>query len=350
MPLRRNFAPAGLLALATTVVVTLAPRPAQAQDGASALFASHDPLRMTLEAPLRTITRDRSQDSEESPATATITSPDGTVFVTSVDVRTRGNFRLRRDICPFPPLRLDFPRGDLDGSVLDGQNRLKLVTHCRDSEESEQNTLEEYLVYRIFNALTDRSFHVRLVRSTYVDTESDDEPLTRWSFLIENGDLVAERLGGTVLESSKLHPARVRTRTAILAALFQFMVGNTDFSFYGDHNVLLVETPETVIPVPYDFDWTGLVDARYALPDPALPIRSVRQRYYRGLCRPGTDFAELYRHFEERRPEIEALVTEQPGLADNARRKALEYIGDFYEIIGNEGRRRRMIEESCLRV
>ena len=63
-------------------------------------------------------------------------------------------------------------------------------------------------------------------------------------------------------------------------SVFQYMVGNTDWSMVRFHNVEVSRTPRGVyVPVPYDFDWTGLVSTRYARPNEGLGIRSVRQRF-----------------------------------------------------------------------
>ena len=348
------------LILAATAAVLHAPVGAQSQpvslfNGAdllgqepSPLFASHEPLNLRLVADFDEITDDRSQDSEEGDGTAIVTTPDGSSFTVPVQIRTRGNFRLQSWVCPFPPLRLDFPKEEVGGSVLSGQDKLKMVTHCRDRDRYEQNILKEFLVYRFFNQLTDRSFQVRLARVTYVDTGSRGQPVTRWGFLIEDEDQMAARLGGEILEVEELHPARILGVNAATVTIFQFMVGNTDFSLYRDHNMKLVQTADDgVIAVPYDFDWTGLVDSPYAIPDPTVGSRSVRQRIFRGLCRPGVDYAEHYRRFREVREAIEALVVSQPGLTQETAEDVLDYLNEFYEIVGDEKAAREDIEEEC---
>jgi hypothetical protein len=203
---------------------------------------------------------------------------------------------------------------------MEGQDRLKLVTFCRDRDNYEQNTLKEYLAYRIHNLLTDESFQVRLASITYLDVAGRDSPVERWGFVIEANEELAARLGGEVWEPEEdvVNPGRIPTPSAISVALFQYFIGNTDFSIYARHNMVLVDSSDRgVVAVPYDFDWSGLVSAPYATPDASLGTRTVRDRLYRELCRPGVDFQAYFAHYQSKRAEIEALIRDQVGLSEN---------------------------------
>ena len=208
----------------------------------------------------------RKEDSEYRPGVVTVTAYDGSQRESELKVKTRGKFILKT--CRFPPLRLNLPKGSLGGTVCDGQKKIKLVTHCRDGEGDEQNLLKEYLVYRTYNLITGRSLRIRLVRITYVDTSGDDDSITRFAFCIEEEDAIAERLGGIILHINQVHPKHLSARESARMAVFQYMVGNTDWSMISFHNVELLRTAEGVhVPVPYDFDWAGFVAPSYAKPD-----------------------------------------------------------------------------------
>ena len=127
------------------------------------MFASDDVLHVTVAGPISTLA-ENMDGKEELPFVLTAEGVEH-----AIAVRNRGNSRLR--VCEFPPLRLDFDRDATAGTVFEGQNKLKLVTHCRNYDRGEQDMLEEYLTYRLFNALTDASFRVRLLRIRYVDTD-----------------------------------------------------------------------------------------------------------------------------------------------------------------------------------
>lgn len=343
------------LAVLVLLPATATAQTAVASDPAAAtsepmLFESHEPLELTIRANFDDLKGDRSQEEDDRPGSLTVTTAGGTTLDLSLQVKTRGRFRLQRSTCHMPPLRINLKKGELDDTFLDGQDKLKLVTHCRDHDRFEENVLEEYLIYRMFNTLTDNSFRVRLARITYVDTSGRDDPLTRYGFLIENDELMAERLGGELIELEEddlVHPARITGANAALVTIFQYMIGNTDFSMFRGHNFKIVDTGETILPVPYDFDWSGFVNAPYARPDRNLGIRSVKQRLFRGLCRADVDYDHFYRLFREKRPEIEALVREQEGLSRNAAEDAVDYLAGFYDTIDDEKRARRSIQDAC---
>lgn len=322
---------------------------------AAPLFASGALLELRIESDFDQILDDRDEENPEHEGRVFVREADGSETEWPAQVRTRGRFRLQSNTCEFPPIRLNFPKSEVEGGIFEGQDKVKLVTHCRDRYE--QQVLREYLVYRIYNEITPESFRVRLARVTYVDTSGKEDPVTRIAFFIEMEEALAERLGGTVIAdedlAAGLHPARVSNAEAARVNLFAYMVGNTDFSLYastgeGLHNIVPIEREGGgVLPVPYDFDWTGMVDAPYARPDRSLGIRRVTDRIYRGLCRPGLDYAAAYASFQAARPGIDAVVGSLELLTDDSREDVVDFLNDFWETIEDERDARRRIEEAC---
>ena len=318
----------------------------QARPGA--LFASHEPLELTLEADFSQLEEDREEDSPERPAAVFLSRPNAEPLRIDAQVRTRGKFRLQRRTCQLPNLRLNFPKKQLEGTVLEGQDKLKLVGYCRDRDDFEQNVLEEYAVYRAYNLVTDVSFRVRLARITYRDTSGKREPITRYGFLLEDDDALAERVGGKRVEAAAVPPVSFDAEAATMMALFQYMVGNTDWSMVQFHNSELVQLPDgKLVPVPYDFDFSGVVNAPYAAPDPSLGTRSVRERVYRGFCRAEVDMKKAYDAFGVWREAFDGLFRGQQGLDPENAERAVEYLDDFYEVIGSERRAGVAIERAC---
>ena len=351
---------AAALALCGTVALSALPSAVGAQSGpvpgpVAPLFAEETPLVLRIEADFHQLKDDREEDNEERPGRVVRVEADGTESEWSVQVRTRGRFRLQSDTCDFPPIRLNFVKGEVEGGIFDGQDKIKLVTHCRDRYEDE--VLREYLVYRIYNELAPESFRVRMARVTYVDTAGEEDTIERMAFFIEMEEALAERLGGTIIPDEELadglHPARIPSALAARVTLFAYMVGNTDFSMYsstgeGLHNIVPIQMEGgRVMPVPYDFDWTGLVNAPYARPDRSLGIRRVTDRVFRGLCRPDVDWPAQYAAFQARRGAITALVDGLEGLSDDGREDARDFLDEFWETIGDERDARRRIEEAC---
>ncbi len=322
---------------------TLAPSSAKPP---ATLFATAEPLVFTLATDLKRLLGDRGAKRVEHRATLRYVAADRDTVSLHVDVRTRGIFRLKE--CSFPPLRLDFPESRVQGTAFAGQDKLKLVTHCRGSGRFEQNVLQEYVLYRIFNVLTERSFGARLAHVTYVDTTGRDEPLTRYGILLESERELARRLGVTLVESAAVHDLRIDPDDLTLVAVFQYLIGNTDWSVWGRHNITIVrDTAGALFAIPYDFDFAGVIAAPYAIPAPQLPIKSVRERLYRGFCQPDTLLASVLARFRAAKDSIYALYRSVPDLSEREMRQALDYFDAFYRTINDPGAARRAFVRGC---
>ena len=320
------------------------------------LFASHEIIDVTFEGPLKSIFRERGQDSEYHDAVLWYEDESGERVTLDVGVKTRGKFRLQRNICDFPNVRLNFKSGQVEGTLFSGQDRVPVVAHCQDrKDEYEQFGLQEYLVYRTFNQLSDVSVRVRLARITWIDLEEDRDTVTKFGFFLEHFDNMAARNGWEVLEVPVVPPEQQDQHQLTLFEVFQFMIGNTDWDpFTADegenccHNAVLVGTMAgPVIPVPYDFDWSGVISTPYARPDPKLGIGHVRDRRYWGVCRPAGEFAPIFALFNEKRDVMYDLWRNQEGLEEKKIRESLEYLDEFYEIINDSRKAEREIVRRC---
>jgi hypothetical protein len=263
-------------------------------------------------------------------------------------VRTRGKWRLRN--CEFPPLRLDFAAAAVRGTPLEGLRRPKLVSYCRNADLYEQYVLQEMQLYRV-QALVTRYHHlVRPLRVRYVDARGGRTIATRFAFLLEEPEVMAKRLGVRHVEHQGATPEHLDPAASATLGVFEYMIGNTDWSIAALHNVELLAGDQTHYPVAYDFDHSGAVNANYALPDPKLPIKRVRERLYRGYCVPDSAFAQAFDTVLARRAEIAALYDDQIGrlMDPGARKRTLEYFDGFYRIIGDPRAAKREIVDRCL--
>ena len=105
------------------------------------------------------------------------------------------------------------------------------------------------------------------------------------AFFIESEQEMASRLGGRPVKPRIISPKGMDSTAYDRMCLFQFMIGNTDFGAYTRHNVKVVGFKgRPPIPVPYDFDYSGLVAADYAIPSTDLPIQNVEERYFLGFA------------------------------------------------------------------
>lgn len=336
------------------------PALAESRSDADPLFRSDDVLEITLSGELRALARDRKEVPERRPGTLSYAGPDGNPVTLNVSLEPRGKSRRDREVCTFPPLWVHFDKAGVKDTLFAKQKRLKMVTYCRSPESFQDYVLKEYLAYRIFNRLTDTSFRVRLLRVRFAEGGDERNPLVRYGFFIEHKQRLAKRLDKAVVEPEEpISPARLEPQQAAIAELFQFVVSNTDFSFIAPpvddvccHNAILLgpddakeasaspagESPVPYLPVPYDFDRTGLVDPPNGAPAEELGQRSFRDRVYRGFCRDPVYLEVAVAATLNARSDIEALIRTQPGLGDRSRERALRYLADYYDLVGDPKR------------
>jgi len=327
------------------VLIALLVAQAPSSSGSS-LFLDHAPLTLRLATDLRALFHDRGEHKKDHPATLRYgTAPDtGSI---KVKLRTRGIFRLAR--CAFPPIRVDLPSHKVEDTPFGGRDRIKLVTHCQSAQSYERNLLREYALYRVFNALTDTSFRVRLAHMTYLDSAHTDT-VARYGFLIEPDLELAGRLGAEVLETANVHDLITDPSYMTLVAVFQYLIGNTDWSVWGRHNIAIFSVkaePHTLFAVPYDFDYSGAVGAPYAIPPQTLPIHSVRERLYRGYCQPDSILFKVFARFRAAKDSIYAAVRAVPDLSEKDVRGLLDYFDDFYRAIDNRAVVQRDFMRAC---
>lgn len=320
----------------------------------SPLFRTATPLELTLTVNIRRILGDRDTTKHEHPyrsATLAYRDTAGRPVTLPAEVRVRGIWRLQN--CHFPPLRLRIAKQAADPTVFDRQRRPKLVTHCRNSDEFEQYVLHEYAIYRMHALVTPVALMSRLARITYLDSASGKPITTRAAIFLEDEDNLAERLSGRVLEVKGVPPGQLEPFDTFVMSLFQYMIGNTDWSVPGLHNIQIIQADSGTLPrhlaLAYDWDFTGLIRTRYSVPDQRLRIRNVRDRLYRGVCPSGPDMTKAIALFNDKRAAILAVYDEVPGLQPSVARDGREYIEDFFRIINDPRRVRRDIIGECER-
>jgi hypothetical protein len=326
------------------LIVLLSPVPALG----TPLFDSHDVIEVRLTGPLTAVFED-TEEREYKP----FTLESGGVSL-PLKVRLRGHSRVR--VCDFPPLKLNFPEDLAPGTVFYGQDKLKLVTHCRNHERGEQDLLEEYAAYRIFNLLSDVSYRVRLLNIHYVDSQGqlDKDASPRHAFVMESREELAERLGAEPVTLKGLPRYRHDLDQAALIYVFEYLIGNTDFGLvrpdYEEgccHNIDLLEMDGQVITVPYDFDLAGLVNAQYAFPDPSLRIKRVTQRLYQGLCTDPDILRSAIRRVQAQRATILETVRDIPGMSASNAKRALKYLDRYFKKAEDEDGLMRGFERHC---
>jgi hypothetical protein len=323
-----------------------------AQAGPKPLFGSDAPIRVTIQGPVNAIARKMAKSVAPEAATLNLAAP---AESHPIMLSARGLSRRTGGICDFPPLRVEFTQKAAATSLFAGQRRLKLVTHCKSSAGYQQNLLMEYSAYRLLNQLTPFSHRVRLATVDYADA-SGKVSISRWGFFIEDLDDLAKRNGlSEARVPDRISAAQLEPLAAARTALFMYMIGNLDWSMRAGpqgegccHNSRLLGGGSALVPVAYDFDYSGLVDAPYAIPPKQIRVRSVRQRFYQGYCRHNTQVLAAAAEMRAKRPALEAVYSQVPGLEARTRSKALAYLAGFFEEIATDTAVRSNITKSCL--
>ena len=256
-------------------------------------FNQEDYLEMQLTADWAQI-EEGKDDEQKFAAQINWEAPTGSARQMPIQLERRGKTRLNH--CSFPPLKLIFDRDSLTNQGIGGNRKLKLVTHCNGDEAL---VLREYLAYQMYQQLTDKSFRVQLVKVTYLDAMKQAEAETHWAFLLENHHDMAERLDGQLLAAKQSKLQAIDSEQYRTMALFQYMIGNTDWNMKLRHNIKMVQLADQdyPTPIPYDFDYSGLVNAPYANPHPIMPVASVRERYFQWRGKDVESFAGTIEHF-----------------------------------------------------
>jgi hypothetical protein len=249
-----------------------------------------------------------------------------------IRLRSRGEFR--NGYCDFPPLVLNFKKTDFAMTDLNKLEKMKVVTHCKYG--SEENLFREYLIYRLYQELTDKSFRVRLIHITYHNTAKVKKPVQTYAFFIEPLGLLAERLGMIPVESLNLTQRNILPEAIDRVAIFNYMIGNTDWSVPNQHNckILMIpnsERPDLGMIVPYDFDYSGLVNADYAVPAEGLRIESVRERIYLGRCRTEEEHLKSLMEFSEKKEEFYRVIQDFSLIHEKTRKEMIRYLDEFFE-------------------
>jgi hypothetical protein len=320
----------------------------------SPLFASDTPLDLVFEFPVATIIS-KADDRPVVEGNVHYTDESGAPVSVAMTMTTRGKSRL--EYCHFPPLSANFKGQEKDGTLFEGQKKLKIVTQCRAGETYNRYLVQEYNIYRAFNILTDKSFRVRLINAIYRDSTGKKKDIVEIAYFLESDNELADRLGLEKHDVSVINPGQLDSEYASLFALFQYLIGNTDWSSLQGpeeegccHNgkvVIVTGSERDWLVVPYDFDQSGIINTKYSSPSDALGLSSVRQRLYRGRCMHLDHLDATIALFNSRRAELETALLPD-SLQGKYRESAIRYIDEFYKIVNDPLQREKNIENRCL--
>jgi hypothetical protein len=308
------------------------------------LFNSDKLLNVTLNLDLTSFSKKPSKgDAFDAVMTIHFSETD------SVNINTIINYRgtSRFQICSFPPMQLNFkpPLQSGSGRI----KKLKLITHCEPGILSDEYILREYLVYKMYNILTDTSFKVRLLKVKYIDSKKNKKAITKYGIFVEPIELLAERNNATVVKSPNLIQQHIEPAVMDRVAIFNYMISNWDWSVTGQHNVAVIKKntyggSDLGLAVPYDFDLTGVVNADYAIPPAYLGIENIRERLFYGICRSKEVYQEDLKKFLSKKEELYSAVNDFPELNQRSKKDITTFLDQFFDKLQKQKSLDTMVE------
>jgi hypothetical protein len=314
------------------------------------LFLRTEPLHLTLKFDNREFQKTKSKESYHM---AELTCRVDSNFHVHHQVRVRARGEFRRDHCTMPPYWLNIRHAGIEAEGLKNTIKIKVVTRCKSSPRYEHLVLREYLVYKLYELLTDFCFHTRLVRIKYIDTGRNMEESEDWGFLIEPDQMMAERNKSMITDSDRLTVRTVNRETMDLVSFFCYMIGHGDISVTGQQNLKILaqkEGPIGFIPVPYDFDYVGLVNAIYAKPSQAgqnLGIENVRERYYLGPCRENAVYQLTIDYLRSYREIMLETIMNFEYLPEKEKLDMVDYLESYFSSAERDGFIKYNINPTC---
>ena len=276
---------------------------------------------------------DRDGEPAYQAADLLLTNDNGQMESWDVEVKTRGKYRRRT--CDFAPIKMNFSKSELRAAGLAEFDKYKLVTHCEDNRyKAETAVLKEHLAYQMYQVITPYSYRVHLLRVRYVDSKGNLPTERRHAFLIESDKELEERLDVVECEDCLgLPPSAFDPEAENVHADFQYMIGNADFNLPMLRNVKLFrdERSQKYIPIAYDFDFSGLVYAGYAIPSPNLGQKQIGDRVFLGFQVEDSLIEATLNRFEEKQNELFGLIRQQRQLSGQARTEVRTYLNSFFE-------------------
>ncbi len=300
-------------------------------------------INATITTKMVQLFRHKDKMGLKFPANFSATFQNGSKMDDTILLAIRGHFRKAN--CYLPPLKVIFDQKNEKGEEKKKKVKnlslgsLKLVSQCRTSETDQQYLLKEYLIYKIYNLITDMGFRVRLLNLNLVDSTGKKKPINEYAFLMEDIKDLAKRNDCKSWKQGKMDPREVDRRQMTIVAIFEYMIGNTDWGVSVNHNTKLIlskkDSTQRPYLVPYDFDFSGFVNTDYSTPDPKLNIANVRERLYRGFARTMGELNDVLDIFKKQKDSIYNLIDNFSLLSSKSKKDLTSYLDEFFDMINN---------------
>jgi hypothetical protein len=279
----------------------------------------------------------KKKDKSYQPATVSLTLGDSTLTFRA-KLRSRGNVRL--EVCQNPSLKLKLRKDELLAAGFSDLNEFKFVLQCSNNSQGESYLNREQVVYDLHAVYSNFSH-----RTIPIDLDLGKADLIN-AFMVEHEEQMAARFKAKVLETKKLSTRGLHRPAYVNMCLFNYLILNTDWHVFNLHNLKFINPDESLdlIPVPYDFDYSGFVGAHYAIPREELSIGSIYVPKWLGKRVTPTEAKAGAKHYLAQQGAAEKLLNEHPGLDKRDRKRLLKRLEAFYKILKDEGRLLRLVD------
>jgi hypothetical protein len=300
-------------------------------------FGTDIPLKIALKYDISSFIKNKSK-GEYIDAELQVFYNEDEPVVKDIRIQARGNFR--RGQCYFPPLSLNFKTDPIQQTELKGVKKIKVVTYCSSAKSSAPVVLKEFLAYKLYNILSDKSFRVRLLDIHYIDTGKKQLNFQEHGFIIEPAELVAHRNNCVLIDPMIITAKNLIEGDADCVAMFRYMISDTDWRIRSGHNIKfmksMVDVTDKVVTLPYDFDFSGFVGASYADPQEWSDASSIYQRDYLGYCRDNDDdYYKIIDLYSSKQNEIMNTINAFNLLSEKDRKEVVNFTEDFFKEISN---------------
>lgn len=293
---------------------------------------SETPIQWTIKTDLKQLLKNRTDDVYQA-AQLSYNAEDGTPTYWKIQLKSRGN--TRKSVCGYPPIKIKFKKDDLKKRGFHPINKIKMVNQCRSSDDGAEYLFKEYLAYWMYNQITPYAFKAHLAQIRFVDINGKTKDRLLNAIILEPIKDMEQRLVGTEIERETSAMKHMAKNPLKRMAIFQYMIGNTDWSVSNLHNLKIIKVAEErkVVPIPYDFDYAGIVNTDYAVPHESFPIDKVTDRLYRGPECKGGEARAYMQFFIEKEADIVSYIQNFPHLEARSKRKMLDYLDGFFSQI-----------------
>lgn len=289
---------------------------------------------LTIDTDVKKLIKDKRKENYQG-ASITFHGLEGEVIEMDAKIRSRGN--IRKEVCYFPPVKLKMKKKALKKLGFDTLNQVKMVIQCQSSKQGLSYLLKEHLIYQLHQPIGPISYQTRLIKLNLIDKKGKTQEL--FGFLIEEEKEFCTRL------ESRIPPGKSRISNSLIdrdaylkMVFFQYMILNTDWQMVNRHNLEFVQLngQDKLMPIPYDFDYSGMVGTSYAVPDVSRGIKTVMDPCFLGKDVTEEEAQATADYFLSKKEAVYAALEADQHLStkdSKAIRKRLDY---FFKEIDNK--------------